>query len=57
MVPYLPVYDAHFFPLKKLRKLRCVLYMEFFVLESLIRIREICPHVIVVIKELEAVDG
>lgn len=25
MVPYLPVYDAHFFPLKKLGKLRCVL--------------------------------
>ena len=57
MVPYLPMYYVHFFPLKKLGKLRCVLYIEFFVLESLIRLREICPHVIVVIKELEAVDG
>ena len=28
------MYNAHFFPLKKLRKLRCVLYMESFVSDS-----------------------
>ena len=41
-----------FFPLKKLRKLRCVLYMESFVLDSRLslackQIQEMCPYTII----------
>ena len=41
-----------FFPLKKLRKLRCILYMESFVLDcrpslACKQILEICPYTII----------
>ena len=47
-----PVYNAHFFVLKKVRKLRCVLYTESFVLDlrpslACKQIHEICPYTII----------